>query len=350
MRTLLTSVLVGILVSASTVAAQDREGRPNPAVRAAIPQTERERSRAQRPDGREQIERITRTFRLGQNGELHLANISGDIMITRGGNDVALEIVKTARGRDDADSRELLQLVQIDIVERSNRAEVKTRYPQGEENRRHNRRNFHVSVAYNVTAPAGLRIRAYSISGSITARDIKGELSAESVSGAVRIFNGGRVGTAKSISGDVEVADAEIDGMLNASTASGSVVLRRIKARQIEVGSISGDVVLEDVDSAQVEGQSVSGSVRFGGPVGRGARYELSSHSGNVTATVNSGAAFEIEATSFSGSIRSDFSFGADSGDAGRARGPRSLRGVVGDGSAMLELTTFSGNIVLAKR
>ena len=91
--------------------------------------------------------------------------------ITRGGgNEIGVEIVKTARGRDDADARELLQLVEVDVVERNNRAEVRTRYPQGDEMRRNNRRNVNVSVAYNVTAPAGARIRATSISGNRSRR------------------------------------------------------------------------------------------------------------------------------------------------------------------------------------
>ena len=169
------------------------------------------------------------------------------------------------------------------------------------------------------------------------------------MSGAVRIINGGRVASAKSISGDVEVTESEIDGSLNASTASGSVLLRKVKARQVEVGSISGDVVIEDVDAAQVEGQTVSGSVRVRRGAGRGGRYELKSHSGTVTVALAGNAGFEVEATSFSGSIRSDFSFGSIRRH--RARTVAALgRGVVGDGSAVLELTTFSGSIVIAKR
>ena len=354
MRTLLTLVAIATAATVGTESplhAQDRHLRLTQDSRAALARAQRERASSERQDGREQVERVNRTFRLGQNGELHLGNISGDITITRGGgNDAAIEIIKTARGRDDAEAREQLQLVQVDITERNNRAEVKTRYPEGEENRRNSRRNFNVSVAYNVTAPAGLRIRATSISGSITTRDIKGELWAESVSGAVRIFNGGRVAAAKSISGNVEINDTEIDGLLDASTVSGSVLLRRVKARQIEVGSISGDVVLDAVDSSQVEGQTVSGSVRFGGPVVRGARYEFSSHSGNVSVALGGNDGFEVEATSFSGSIRSDFSFDTDNGDGRRSRRRQSIRGVVGDGSAKVELTTFSGSIVIAKR
>ena len=166
----------------------------------------------------------------------------------------------------------------------------------------------------------------------------------------MRIINGGRVASAKSISGDVEVTESEIDGSLNASTASGSVLLRKVKARQVEVGSISGDVVIEDVDAAQVEGQTVSGSVRFGGALARGRPLRVHVALRQPSPSRSAGnAGFEVEATSFSGSIRSDFSFGS-SGDAERGRWRRSVRGVVGDGSAFLELTTFSGSIVIAKR
>jgi len=312
-------------------------------------QQERDRIRESQ-SGPQQTERIARTLKLGANGELDLANVAGDITITRGtGNDVSLEVIKTARGRTDDDAKDMLQLVQVDITERAGRVDVKTRYPDSDEMRRNGRRNINVNVVYNVTAPAGTRIRAHSISGSVIARDIKGDLSLDSVSGNVRVTNGGRIGTAKSISGNVEISETDTDGALAASTVSGNVNLRRVKARQLEIGSISGNVVLDDVDSPRIEGQSVSGEVRFAGPIQRSARYELTSHSGSVQVVVAGGAGFEVEATSFSGSVRSDLQL-ESTGAGGPGRRNRSLRGVFGDGSAVLDLTTFSGNIVISKR
>jgi DUF4097 and DUF4098 domain-containing protein YvlB len=175
-------------------------------------------------------------------------------------------------------------------------------------------------------------------------------VSLESVSGTVRVANGGRVASAKSISGNVEVTETDIDGSLAASSASGNIVLRRVKARQLDVGSISGSVILDDVECPRVDAQSVSGDVRFGGPLARNSRYELSSHSGNIHLTVSPGTGFEVEATSFSGSVRSDFSLDQSGDPRGPGRRQRSVRGVFGDGSAILELTTFSGNIVISKR
>ena len=349
MRTILTITLLAAMTAPA--AAQEPRVDTRVVIREAIARAYRESGAAQRQDSREQVERTTRTLKVGANGELQLANISGDIVVTRGGgNDVSVEIVKTARGRTDDDARELLQLVQVEVIERAGRAEVKTQYPQGDEMRRNNRRNMNVSVAYTVSAPAGIRLRASSISGSITVRDIKGDVSAESVSGNVQFFNGGRIASAKSISGNVELNDTAIDGNFNASSVSGSVILRRVKARQLDLGSISGEVVLEDVDSQQVEAQTVSGNLKFGGPVAKGGRYELSSHSGNVSVALGGSTGFEVEATSFSGSIKSDFSFNTGSGDQGNTRWRKSIRGVYGDGSAVLNLTTFSGSIVITKR
>jgi DUF4097 and DUF4098 domain-containing protein YvlB len=315
---------------------------------------ERERQRAERErawGGSVQTDKLSRTLKIGTSGEIDISNVAGDIVLTRSsGSEATIDIVKTARARSDEDAKAMLQLVQVDIVEWPNRVEIRTRYPGGEEMRRSNRRNVHVSVAINVSAPAGTRVRAQSISGSVSAKDIRGEMTLESVSGAIRVANGGRVAAAKSISGDVEVIDTDSEGVIEASTASGSVTLRRVKARALDLGSISGHVVVEDAAASMVEAQTVSGGVRLSGTIAKGGRYELSSHSGSVEVAISGGAGFEVEATSFSGSVQSDLPVKAqDSGGGGRGR-PRALRGVYGDGSAVLDLSTFSGSIVISKR
>jgi DUF4097 and DUF4098 domain-containing protein YvlB len=127
------------------------------------------------------------------------------------------------------------------------------------------------------------------------------------------------------------------------------VLLRNLKARGLNVDSVSGNVSLQDVACDRVDAQSVSGDLDFSGPLAKGGRYELTSHSGQVRVAVAGGTGFELEATSFSGSVRSDIPLNAQANDSSRRR-QRSLRGVYGDGSAVLDLTTFSGSIVITKR
>ena len=190
----------------------------------------------------EQTDRQTKTIRIGSDGELALGNIAGDIVVTRAnGSDATIDIVKTARARTVEEAREQLSMVTVNVTERNGRAEVKTVYPN-DDNRRNNRRNFNVSVAYTVSTPAGTRLTISSISGSIRVTDIKGDLSANSISGAVHIANGGRIAAAKSISGDVEIVDTQTDGAIEVQSISGSVLLRKVTARRLDIGSVSGSV------------------------------------------------------------------------------------------------------------
>jgi DUF4097 and DUF4098 domain-containing protein YvlB len=297
----------------------------------------------------EQTSRETKTVKIGADGELSLSNISGDIVVTRAnGSDATIEIVKSARARTADEARELLGLVNVTVTERAGRAEVKTVYPPGDEMRRNNRRNINVSIAYTVAAPAGTRLTMNSISGSIRVSDIKGDVSANSISGTVRIANGGRIAAAKSISGDVEIIDTQTDGAIDVQSVSGGVTLRKVTARRIEVGSVSGSVAIQDIQCDRVEAHSVSGGVEFGGTLAKGGRYELNSHSGDVRVVLSGSTGFELEANSFSGNIHSDLPLkiqGSD--DRGRRR---SIQGVFGDGSAVLNVTTFSGSVVISRK
>jgi len=345
------------LITCLTLAAL---GAPAPAARAqALPERIRavvgdrmEMARTARyQQGREeQTERQTRTVKIGTDGELSLANISGDITVTRGsGSDTTIEIVKTARARTADDAKELLGLVTVTVVERTGRAEIKTVYPRDDEMRRNNRRNVNVSVAYAVTTPPGTRLTIASISGSIKVAEIKAELSANSISGTVRITSGGRIAAAKSISGDVEIIDTQTDGVIEASSISGGVTVRKVSARRIDVGSVSGAIAVQDVTSDRIQGHSISGTVEFSGPLAKGGRYELNSHSGDVRVVLEGSTGFEVEANSFSGSIHSDVPLKIGGSDDRMVR-RRSIQGVFGDGSAVVSLTTFSGSVTISRK
>jgi len=82
-------------------------------------------------------------------------------------------------------------------------------------------------------------------------------------------------------------------------------------------------------------------------------RYEFKSNSGDVRLTLTGNTGFEVEAHSFSGDIRSDFPISTHgTSDTSSRRGPHRslLQGTFGDGSAVIDITTFSGSIVIAKR
>jgi DUF4097 and DUF4098 domain-containing protein YvlB len=343
-------VLIGVPVVPATAHAQVYPERIVIKEKARLVTSAYQRRNRDDENREQQIERTTKTVRLGSDGVLELGNIAGDITVTRGGgSEATIEIVKTARGRDAADAKEALQLVQVEVSERAGRAEVKTRYP-GSEGFRRGRRNLNVSVDYTVTAPAGTRVTAESISGNVKIADIKGDLNASTVSGDVRITGAGRIGSVKSISGSVEVTEAQTDGTLESASVSGDVILRRVKARRIDAGSVSGNVKLEDVQCDRVEAHSTSGNISFSGALARNGRYELNAFSGEIRVVVPANSGFELDANSFSGEVRTEDLPITIRGSEGRSGHRKVLHGTYGDGSAILDLTTFSGSIVISKR
>ena len=339
-------------VAPAVAVAQEPRVRVNP--RVPIEQERQRLPRGTVDDAREQHrETFTKVLKLGGAGELDVSNVTGDITIARsGGNDATIEVSKVARARTVAEAREFLPLVRVDITERSNRAEVRTVYP-AHENGKRNRRNVNVAVHIAITAPAGTRITARSVTGNVTATEITGELALMSVSGNVQVTKGRRVSSVKSTSGFVGVADTDSDVAIEASTISGNVTMRQVKAPRLELATISGKVVMHEVHCTRIEAESLSGDVEFTGSLAKGGRYEMNSHSGNVRLAVSSGIGFEFEANSWSGNVDTDLPIAVRATDKPLPpRGPRRkmLSGVIGDGSAVIDITTFSGNVWIGKR
>ena len=355
MRRLLT--LVAVLAAAPAGASASAQTGPDRVVvrdTARLVTVHAVRESERQPQGRSeretQTEKISRTVNIGADGEIDVSNIAGDIMVTRGGGtSAAIEVVKTARADTAEEAKALLGMVAVDIAERGPRAEIRTRYPGREEMRGRGRRNFHVEVAYTIAAPQNTRIIARSISGNISVRDISGVLTVESVSGTVKLANAGRMANAKTISGNVEMTDSRVDGALSAGTISGTVKLQKVSARQLSLSSVSGSVWLQDVACDRIEGQAISGDIQFTGDFAPNGRYEFTSHSGNVRLAVDGKTGFQVEATSFSGEITTDLAITLEGGQTNMRRA-KSLRGKHGDGSAFLDLTSFSGSILITKR
>ena len=144
---------------------------------------------------------------------------------------------------------------------------------------------------------------------------------------------------------------------LTLSTVSGTVIANALKVRTLEAGTISGDLQLSNLQVERLQAKTVNGNISFGGTLTRGGRYEFHAHSGNVRLVLGDSPGFELDASTFSGSIRSDFpvtlrSVGAENtrGQRGRASANRAVRGTYGDASAFLSVRSFSGTVVITKK
>ena len=106
------------------------------------------------------------------------------------------------------------------------------------------------------------------------------------------------------------------------------------------------DVVLDGVTSKRASLESVSGNLEYTGSIAPSGRYNFSAHSGDVVLTIGDSVGFELEASTFSGEIESEFTLK----DTSRVKKGRQISAVVGDGSAFIEASTFSGDVRLVRR
>ena len=294
--------------------------------------------------GPEFTENFSRTVRLGRTGTFDLQNVSGNIQVTGGGgDDVRIEAVKRVRHPNESEARAILSELVIQVDERSGRVDVRTDYPR--------RRNWSGGVDYTVTVPRDASVTLRSVSGDVRVMSVNGELRAETVSGDITASGTRKLRMAKTVSGDLEISDAEADE-LSASSVSGDVVVNKLKASGFDAQTVSSDVRLTGVEVDHASFRSVSGDIEYAGRLLRNGRYQFQSHSGDVRVTPEDGRGFAVEASTFSGDVRSDYALTLQTGP-GNALLPsgrnRSVRGSFGDASATLTIQSFSGDIVLAK-
>ena len=347
MRLHLSLAVAALALTAAGAAAQTGV-RVDAPVRVVVPEVARAvRTHAYqgRNNGPEQTARFSRKIKLGADGRVSVQNIAGNIIVTAGGGDeMSIEAVKRTRG-----DQSQLATVHIDVDERSGRVDVRTTHTAG---------NDRVSVDYTIVVPASASVDVKSVSGDLKVSGAHGTVRAETVSGNVTATDAPRLESAKTVSGDVLLTAVAADGDLAAGSVSGNVTAKGLKARGLDLGSVSGDVNVTDVTCERLSVKSISGNVEYAGGIAKAGRYEINSHSGDVRLVLANPAGFELNASSFSGTIRSELAMtiGGDADQRGRdgrrrdGRSNHSMHATFGDGSATLTVRTFSGNVTISKR
>ncbi len=300
--------------------------------------------------GPETVDKTSQTFKVGADGGLDLTGISGDVRVTGGGTEIKVEATKRVRHRDPAEAKRLLNDLRVEMNNFNGRVEVRTVYPRRSSGRD---RGISASVDYTITVPPGATVSVHSISGDIAVSGVRGEVRAETISGDVNVDRATNLALAKTVSGDVTARDVGGAATMVLSTVSGTVIGSDLKVRSLVAGSVSGSVRLSGTEIERVEAKSVSGNIDFDGPLARAGRYEFSSHSGNVRVVIAGSTGFELDADTFSGSVRSEVpitlrTMGRD--DRRRGTSNRAIRGSFGDASALLSIRSHSGSVVIAKK
>jgi DUF4097 and DUF4098 domain-containing protein YvlB len=252
-----------------------------------------------------------KSYNLAAGGTISFANVSGDISIT-GANIKAVTVKAIREGRDkDA----------VEIIDQSGSSLIsfKVEYPRGG--------NFDASVRFLVEVPSAYEYKFDKLStasGDIEIINVAGEINASTASGDIKISQVTGNVRANSASGDLNIS--KVQGDVKASAASGDITVLNI-AGMVTANTASGDVEAEVI---RFEG---NGEMRF------------ASATGDVTVRVPNQLNAQVQISTGSGDIQSDFPLNYEK----PTGGGKKASGNFGAASILLRISSASGNACLVK-
>lgn len=240
-------------------------------------------------------EDFQKTYNLNPGSTVAIHNVSGDVHVTGyDGNAILVSAFKEGRDRD---------LVEVEDRSSSARVDLRARYPQN--------CGCNASIRFQLQVPRSVKYKfdpLSSVSGNVEVIGVTGELEVSSTSGTVLI--------------------KEVVGSVHASTISGHLQVQKV-AGTVSANSISGDV---EAEITRLEG---TGKMKF------------STVSGSVTVKLPANLDADIDMSSLSGSLHTDFPIQIKEHRFGPGT---SAHGRVGNnGSYDLQLSSTSGNVSLRR-
>lgn len=178
--------------------------------------------------GQSQTETITKSITVKDNTKAFwfcVCNIEGDIRVeSYSGNTVEVEISKEIRARDEADVRQGMEVIQVQVDEGSDYARVIMTSPNQilvekedplncswDWNRNGNRLNYKYSLDYKIKVPEGISVKVSTVNnGDVSVTNVGGELYAGNVNGSVYLEGVSDNVKAKTVNGKLNVSMNEM--------------------------------------------------------------------------------------------------------------------------------------------
>src|ERR1700722_20691150 len=188
-------------------------------------------------------------------------------------------------------------------------------------------------VEYEILVPADASVTLHSSTGPLRAQKLHGDISLEGAGASVDVR---------------DFSDAHV----HVKTLNGPVTLSNVQDGHVEVDSLSGEVILRSVNGPLVQVISTSGNISYIGDFGNSGEYRLTSHTGDIEATIPQWTSADVRARSVRGEVHDDIPLQPKTHTWFPITEGRAFAGTMGRAAASstVVLRTFSGKIHLKKR
>jgi DUF4097 and DUF4098 domain-containing protein YvlB len=253
-----------------------------------------------------------KSYNLTSGGTVSISSVSGDISVA-GANVATLSVRAIREGRDK-------DVVEIVDESTPDHVSLKVQYPKGGG-------SYEASVRFVVQVPTGSRYKYDKLttaSGDIEVTNVAGDFIASTASGDVTI--------------------SQFQGNITANTASGGLKITNVQG-DVQANSASGDVEILGA-AGMVSARTASGDVKVElTRVDGNGEMKFASASGDVTVKVPNQLNAQIQMSTSSGDIKSDFPLNIEKTEGGGEK----ASGSFGAGTVILKMSAASGDIHLVK-
>jgi DUF4097 and DUF4098 domain-containing protein YvlB len=280
-----------------------------------------------RPGGPETSPKSDQTIDVAKGTRLVLSNNAGEVVVRSWDRDqVRIQASHGARETVSAETTDLTLRI------RTQRASG-SRGPGG-------------LVDYQITVPRWMPV---NLSGTYLDATIEGttaEVTVETVHGNARVSGGNGSVSLRSVEGVITVDKAS--GRVQATTVNEGIRITNVSG-EITAETTNGDIFIDNATTSNLEAFTVNGEVTFNGTIRDNGAYRLGTHNGDIRVGLGGANNATVFVRTFQGDFAADFPVQLPEGQNARS-GSKRFNFTLGNGSARLELQSFGGDIVLARK
>jgi DUF4097 and DUF4098 domain-containing protein YvlB len=201
-------------------------------------------------------------------------------------------------------------------------------------------------VDYQITVPRWMPVNLTGTYLDATIEGTQAEVTVETVHGNARVTGGNGAVSLRSVEGVITVDKAS--GRVQATTVNEGIRITN-SSGEINAETTNGNVFIDNAQTSNLEAFTVNGEVTFNGTIRDNGVYKLGTHNGDIRVGLGGANNATIFVRTFQGDFAADFPVQLPEGQNARS-GSKRFNFTLGSGSARIELQSFGGDIVLARK
>jgi len=201
-------------------------------------------------------------------------------------------------------------------------------------------------VDYQITVPRWMAVNLTGTYLDATIEGTQAEVTVETVHGNAKVTGGNGAVSLRSVEGVITVDKA--NGRVQATTVNEGIRITN-SSGEITAETTNGNIFIDNATTSNLEAFTVNGEVTFNGTIRDNGVYKLGTHNGDIRVGLGGANNATIFVRTFQGDFAADFPVQLPEGQNARS-GSKRFNFTLGSGSARIELQSFGGDIVLARK